>query len=157
MDSSLLLRTASMAAEENGTKVYAVTISTRLQPWKDMEIARKVAQECGCEHHVLAIDESKNEKILNTVDRCYWCKRFLFESLFKVGQPARGSRYTGGAPSDDLDMYRPGWKAVKRAGVRAPLAELGVTKEGGAPDGCPVKPFCGKEALHTLHGNKNSL
>ncbi len=125
VDSSLLLRTASMAAEENGTKVYAVTISTRLQPWKDMEIARKGGSGCGLRHHVLAIDESKNERLNNSVDRCYWCKRFLFESLLKVGQPARGSRYTG-EPMRMIWMYRPGWKAVKELGVRSPLAELGV-------------------------------
>lgn len=130
VDSSLLLRTASMAAEENGTKVYAVTISTRLQPWKDMEIARNVAQECGCEHHVLAIDESKNEKILNnSVDRCYWCKRFLFESLLKWGSLHGVATTLEGSNADDLEMYRPGWKAVKELGVRSPLAELGISKE----------------------------
>ena len=44
VDSSLLLKTAVKAADKNHTKVYAVTIRTRLQSGEDMEIAARVAE-----------------------------------------------------------------------------------------------------------------
>ena len=130
VDSSLLLRAAVAAAKKNGTKVYAVTISTRLQPQEDLETAESVAKECGANWQVLRIDESRNEKILeNSRQRCYWCKAFLFQSL-KDWAAAHGvTVLLEGSNADDLGVYRPGLRAVKELGARSPLAELGITKE----------------------------
>ena len=130
VDSSLLLKTAAMAAEKNYTKVYAVTISTRLQPWEDTNIARRVAAEFGAEHHVLVIDESKNEEILkNSNRRCYWCKRFLFQSLKNWASGKGVGIILEGSNADDMQMYRPGLKAVAELDVISPLADLGITKK----------------------------
>lgn len=130
VDSSLLLRVAVAAAKKNGTKVYAVTISTRLQPQEDLETAESVAKECGANWQVLRIDESRNEKILeNSRQRCYWCKAFLFQSL-KDWAAAHGvTVLLEGSNADDLGVYRPGLRAVKELGAQSPLAELGITKE----------------------------
>ncbi len=130
VDSSLLLKMATMAAAKNHTMVYATTISTRLQPWEDTTIARKVAQECGAEHHLLVIDESRKKEILqNGKDRCYWCKSFLFQSLKDWAGVRNVTTIIEGSNADDLLVYRPGLKAVKELGAVSPLAELGIMKE----------------------------
>lgn len=130
VDSSLLLKTAAVAAEKNRTQVYAVTISTRLQPWEETEHAQKVAGECGVEHHILAIDESRNEDILkNSTERCYWCKRFLFQALKNWAGLHSAEYILEGSNADDRKMYRPGLRAIEELGVFSPLAELDITKQ----------------------------
>lgn len=130
VDSSLLLKTAAMAAKENGTIVYAVTISTRLLPQEDTRIARQVALECGAEHHVLVIDESRDERILeNGRDRCYWCKSFLFTALKRWAGERSVGTILEGSNADDRKAYRPGLRAVKEMGILSPLAELQMTKQ----------------------------
>lgn len=129
VDSSLLLKAAVKAAGKNHTKVYAVTMRTRLQPGRDMEIAAQVAGECGAEHVILYLDESREERILeNLRERCYYCKSFLFQELKRWAKEHGITVLLEGSNRDDLEVYRPGLRAVKELGVQSPLAELGITK-----------------------------
>ena len=108
VDSSVILRAACEAAAANGKKVYAVTFETKLHPKADLPQAQKVAKEAGAIHHVIYVNELDNEEMLNNpVNRCYLCKKYLFQNLL---------------------IYRPGTQAVKELGVLSPLAELGITK-----------------------------
>ena len=129
VDSSLLLKAASDAARENGTKVYAVTFDSRLHPSCDLEIASRVAKELGGIHEVITVDELEQEEIRhNPVNRCYLCKRHLFQGLrdFAV---QRGVRIIlDGTNEDDLHVYRPGIQALKELEIISPLAELHITK-----------------------------
>lgn len=129
VDSSLLLKAAVKAADRNHTRVYAVTMRTRLQPGGDMEIAARVAKECGAEYVVLHLDESREERILeNSKERCYYCKSFLFRELKRWAEKRGITVLLEGSNRDDLEVYRPGLRAVKELGVQSPLAELGITK-----------------------------
>lgn len=129
VDSSLLLKAASDAARKNGTKVYAVTFDSRLHPSCDLEIASRVAKELGGIHEVITVDELEQEEIRhNPVNRCYLCKRHLFQGLrdFAV---QRGVRIIlDGTNEDDLHVYRPGIQALKELEIISPLAELHMTK-----------------------------
>lgn len=129
VDSSLLLKAAVMAAAENHTNVYAVTFQTRLQPMEEIETACKVAAECKAKHVILKLDESQHEAVAgNHTDRCYWCKRSLFQALFEWGEKHQSSIVLEGSNGDDLKVYRPGFRAIQELGARSPLAELGITK-----------------------------
>lgn len=129
-DSSLLLRMTADAAKENETKVYAVTFNTVLHPSCDLKIAEKVAEEVGVEHEVLFIDELANPAICrNPKNRCYLCKKMLFEKLCAFAEKTGASVIMEGTNEDDLHVYRPGLQAVKELGVKSPLAEAGLTKE----------------------------
>lgn len=129
-DSSLLLRMTADAAKENKTKVYAVTFNTVLHPSCDLEIAEKVAKEVGVEHEVLFIDELANPAICrNPENRCYLCKKMLFEKLCAFAEKTGAPVIMEGTNEDDLHVYRPGLQAVKELGVKSPLAEAGLTKE----------------------------
>ena len=130
VDSSLLLKMAADRAAKKGTKVWAVTFNSRLHPACDLENARKVAEELGGIHVILENDELEMEEIRsNPVNRCYLCKRNLFQTLKNFAGEKGVQVLAEGPNEDDLHVYRPGIRAVKELGIRSPLAEAGLTKE----------------------------
>ena len=75
VDSSLLLYLLAEAAKENGTKVYAVTFSTRLHAPCDLKIAKEVVSQTKAEHVIIEVDELEQAQIReNPENRCYLCK-----------------------------------------------------------------------------------
>lgn len=129
-DSSLLLKLACEAAKKTGQKVYAVTLQTNLHPAAECETARRVAAEMGAEHLILLVDELSEAGIENNPpDRCYRCKRCLFQKLTKKAGALGAAVILDGTNADDLKEYRPGLKALKELGIRSPLADAGLTKQ----------------------------
>lgn len=131
-DSSLLLKAVKEAKDRKKGKgqIYAVTFDTALHPPCDLEIAKKVAGETGVFHKVLRINELEQEEICqNPPDRCYHCKKLLFQKLTEYAREEKAVRILEGTNADDLLVYRPGLRAVKELGILSPLAEAGFTKE----------------------------
>jgi len=64
----------------------------------------------------------------NPVNRCYFCKSELHDTLKPLAQQLGYPYVVDGVNADDLHDYRPGIQAAKERGARSPLAELGVTK-----------------------------
>ena len=62
----------------------------------------------------------------NSRERCYFCKKALLETLRPY---ASGYTLCDGTQADDLlHPHRPGLRALKEAGLRSPLAEIGLGK-----------------------------
>lgn len=130
VDSTLLLKIAAIYALRNGTQVYGVTASTMLHPACEVKSAALVAEQIGAEHIVMEVDELKDAGIRNNpIDRCYLCKRHLFEKMRILGEEKKAAIIIEGTNQDDLGVYRPGIKAVRELGIISPLAEAGMTKE----------------------------
>lgn len=130
VDSSLLVKLACDAAREHGTKVYAVTFHTMLHPVCDLEFAKKTAKELGACHEIISVDELELEEIRNNPpERCYLCKRYLFQTLFEFAKTKGITCVLDGTNEDDLHAYRPGLRALKELGVKSPLAHCHLTKE----------------------------
>lgn len=130
VDSSLLLKMCCEAASLTGKKVYAITMHTRLHPMKDLDIATRVAQEAGAEHVVIFVDELGEAGIDgNPVDRCYRCKKTLFQKLKAKALELGAVCVMDGTNEDDMHVYRPGIKALVELDVISPLAKFGITKE----------------------------
>jgi len=64
----------------------------------------------------------------NAPDRCFYCKRELWNRLGEVAEARGLAVVVDGTNADDLGEHRPGHAAGRGAGVRSPLAELGWTK-----------------------------
>ena len=129
VDSSLLLKVAADAAGKTGKTVYAVTFDSRLHPSCDLEIAARVAKELGGIHKVVSVNELEQEEIrFNPVNRCYLCKKKLFQSLKDYAKEMNIPYIMDGTNEDDLHVYRPGIKALRELGIISPLAELHITK-----------------------------
>ncbi len=130
VDSSLLLKMCCDQAKKTRSKVYAITLHTMLHPATDLEIATRVAEEAGAVHLVLHIDELSEAGIrFNPVDRCYLCKKCLFQKLQEKAKEHGVRQILEGTNADDLQVYRPGIRAVRELGILSPLAEYGFTKE----------------------------
>ena len=130
VDSSLLLFFAVQEAKRQGTKVIAVTFQTRLHPPCDLAIAERVAKEMGAQHVILYVDELEQEEIRqNPKNRCYLCKRHLFEKLREFARTKGIDTILDGTNEDDLHVYRPGLQALKECGVISPLADCQITKQ----------------------------
>lgn len=130
VDSSLLLKIACDCSKKKSTKVYAVTLHTSLHPMKDIEIARKVANEFGAAHIILKIDELKDAGIINNpVNRCYLCKKHLFTKIKEKAAELNIKNVFDGTNEDDMHVYRPGIKALKELSVISPLQLMGFTKQ----------------------------
>ena len=129
VDSSLILKMATDAGKLQKRDVYAVTFETKLHPAADLGISTRVAAEMGAIHKVIEVNEFENKEILkNPIDRCYQCKKSLFENLIEFAGKNNLRYVVDGTNADDLKVYRPGVKALSELGVISPLAKLGITK-----------------------------
>ncbi len=111
-------------------RVLAVTVDSPLLPREELETARQLARQLGTRHEILVFDELDRPEIAsNPPDRCYHCKRARFEGLRLFAEQTDGAYVLlHGENADDRYDYRPGSRAAEELGVRAPLAEAGLTK-----------------------------
>jgi uncharacterized protein len=126
VDSSLV---AAIAHEQLGEQALAITgVSPSLAPHLLLE-ARQQAAWLGMRHREVSTLELEDPSYTsNPQDRCYACKRELHRHLAPIAAEACGALVLDGVNQDDLGDHRPGIAAAKEAGVRSPLAELGITK-----------------------------
>nr|WP_228034962.1 ATP-dependent sacrificial sulfur transferase LarE [Oculatella sp. LEGE 06141] len=126
IDSTLV---AKVAYDVLGDRALAVTADSPSLLPEDLEDARIQAAEIEIAHEVVQTHEMDNPNYTsNPVNRCYFCKSELHDTLKPLALQ-RGYPYVvDGVNADDLHDYRPGIQAAKERGARSPLAEVGVTK-----------------------------
>jgi len=66
--------------------------------------------------------------IANPTNRCFYCKTELWNRLMPLARERGLAIICDGTNADDLHEHRPGKAAGQNAGVRSPLAEVGMTK-----------------------------
>jgi len=113
-----------------GARALAVTADSESLSSEQRELAREVARRFGFSHRLILTHELENPLYArNDQDRCYHCKSELFRHLAPLAQAEGFAHLVYGLIVDDLSDFRPGHRAAAEAGVRAPLAEAGLTKE----------------------------
>ncbi len=126
VDSTLV---AKIAYDILGDRALAITaVSPSLLPEELIE-AQTQAAKIGIKHELVETKEMDNpDYTSNPVNRCYFCKSELHDTLKPLALK-RGYPYViDGINADDLTDYRPGIQAAKERGARSPLAEVGVSK-----------------------------
>jgi len=120
---------ADVAHEVLGARMVAITaVSASLAP-EEREAARALARERGWAHEEIATDEvDKPAYRANNPDRCFHCKDTLFAALDELAA-TRGSTVLVGTNLDDTGDFRPGQRAAREHGVRAPLLDAALTKD----------------------------
>ncbi|GGF96372.1 ATP-dependent sacrificial sulfur transferase LarE [Paenibacillus abyssi] len=127
VDSTFLLKVALDTLGKE--KVLAVTADSETYPSTELEEAKRLAQELGVTHRVVETSELNIPGYSeNTPNRCYFCKKNLFEVLLPIVQQRGGGGIIYGLIADDMNEHRPGVQAAKELGVRGPLQEAGWTK-----------------------------
>src|SRR6185503_8841396 len=66
--------------------------------------------------------------LANPVNRCYFCKHELFDTLTPVARAEGFATIVYGENASDTGDFRPGAQAAAEFQVRAPLKESGMTK-----------------------------
>lgn len=124
---------AALAFEVLGEKALAITIDSPLFPRQQLEAAVQTACEIGIQHKVLPFSQMSLPYFsANTINRCYFCKKALLETLLDFAEKMGYNVLLEGTNSSEIEgENRPGYRAVQEAGkkVFSPFVELNVTKE----------------------------
>ncbi|MCD8489181.1 MAG: ATP-dependent sacrificial sulfur transferase LarE [Desertifilum sp.] len=126
IDSTLVVK---IAYDVLGDRALAVTAESPSLLPEDLEDARIQAAAIGVPHQIVQTREIENPNYTsNPVNRCYFCKSELHDTLKPLALQLGYPYVVDGVNADDLSDYRPGIQAAKERGARSPLAEVGVTK-----------------------------
>jgi uncharacterized protein len=98
-------------------------------PGEQTEKARLFAAERDIDVRVVETSELADARYAaNPVNRCYFCKTTLWETLVPLARELGIATLIDGTNADDVSEYRPGAKAGAEHGVQSPLALVGLTK-----------------------------
>ena len=118
------------AAREAGCDVRPYFVHTQFQPAFEYQDAQELAEHLGIGLHVIDEDILSHEAVrLNPQNRCYHCKRALFERLLQQATADGYPMLIDGSNASDDAADRPGMRALQELKVRSPLREAGLTKE----------------------------
>lgn len=127
VDSTFLLAVAHETLKKN---IVAITAKSPVHPSWENQAAIAFAQDLGVQHMVIQSRElSQPDFKANTKDRCYICKKYLFEDLLKIAQDLGIEHVAHGGNVNDLDDFRPGFTAAYEMKIMAPLVDAGLNKD----------------------------
>ena len=133
VDSALLAYAAHRALADDMVAVLADSPSLARREYR---FAVNFAQNHGIPLQIIRTREMENPKYqVNRSDRCYHCKKALFENIEALRKQLQGSSavtpwpISYGVNMDDLGDFRPGIQAASDASIRAPYVELEFTKQ----------------------------
>lgn len=125
VDSTFLLHSAQKVLGKN---VIAFTVKTPYIPDREVEEALSFCRKEGIRHRL--IHDRIIEGILkNPVNRCYICKRHIFNTLRLEAEKEGFVHLLDGTNADDTGDFRPGLQALSELHVISPLLQNGLTKE----------------------------
>ncbi|MEW6002943.1 MAG: ATP-dependent sacrificial sulfur transferase LarE [Nitrospirota bacterium] len=126
VDSTFLLKATQIVE----MKALAVTAASAAIPRKDLINAKYMAAEIGIRHRIIRTEElSIEEYMINTPERCFFCKDELFKKLRAIALSEGYKFVLDGSNIDDALDYRPGRRAAVKYNVRSPLMEAGFSKK----------------------------
>lgn len=124
-DSALLLAAAKLA----GNEAHAYLVKTAFQPAFELTDARAVTDALGIPLTVIEADVLAEAAICaNPADRCYRCKRFIFQKVREAAAADGFAVIVDGTNASDDPERRPGFKALAEMGIVSPLRRAGMTK-----------------------------
>lgn len=127
VDSTLLL---AVTHEVMGNNVVAITADSPAHPARELEEAREFCQTRSIRHVVFDVNELEIEGFEhNPANRCYLCKNHLFTHICTLAHKEGFPTVLEGSNLDDMNDYRPGFKAIQELGVKSPLLEARLTKQ----------------------------
>jgi uncharacterized protein len=126
VDSVFLSR---VAHDVLGDRVLAVIADSPSLPRRELAEALDIAAKFSLPVRVLHTREFADENYTaNPANRCYFCKRELFEELTPLARAENFAVIAYGENASDTGDFRPGTQAAAEFQVRAPLKEAGLTK-----------------------------
>ena len=125
VDSSYL----AWAAKNAGCDVTAYFVKSAFQPRFEAQDAAMLCDEYNIPYRVIDVDIlSDNTVTANPADRCYHCKRAIFDTIIQTAHSDGYPVVVEGTNASDDAADRPGMRALTELGVLSPLRECGLTK-----------------------------
>ena len=123
VDSTFLLK---VAHDTLGDKAIALTAASCFVPRRELDSAKKFCAENKIQQIIFEADVLGVEGVAkNPVNRCYLCKRALFENFLRL---AEDKILVEGSNTDDTKDYRPGMKALSELEIKSPLRVADLNK-----------------------------
>ncbi len=123
VDSTFLLK---VAHEVLGDKVLALTAASKFIPRSELALTEKFCADEGIRQIIFEADVLNIAGVKeNPADRCYLCKRSLFENFLRL---AEDKILVEGSNVDDAGDYRPGARAIAELKIKSPLQIIGLCK-----------------------------
>ena len=148
VDSALLAYTAHLAL---GDRMVAVLADSPSLARREFRFAVDFAESNGIPLKIVKTDEMENPLYrANEGNRCYYCKKSLFEKLEDLRKQLEASRIKSkwpilyGVNTDDLGDHRPGIQAAAEASILAPYVDLQMDKNA-------IRAVCAHYHLEIAH------
>ena len=126
VDSTFLLK---VAHDTLGDKAMALTAASVFIPRTELDAAKKFCADNKIRQIIFDTDVLKIAGVKeNPVNRCYLCKRALFENFLRVAAKNNLAAPVEGSNVDDTSDYRPGMKALAELDVKSPLIVAELSK-----------------------------
>lgn len=120
---------AAIAKAALADKAIAVTGIGQAVSQSELADCHRVIEQIGIRHVVVTTREIEDPNyVRNDSNRCFYCKNTLYRTIGAWAQENGYRTLVSGTNLDDLGDYRPGLKAASEHQVRAPLAEVGLSK-----------------------------
>ena len=127
VDSTFLLKAAQ---ETLGDKAMAITACPCSFTDRELKETEDFCQENHIRQEICKINEFDIPGFRqNPPDRCYICKKELFEKIWEIARKEGLNAVAEGSNMDDNGDYRPGLQAVAELGVKSPLRHSELYKE----------------------------
>ena len=124
-DSAYLL----YAALQNKAEVQAYYVKSAFQPQFELDDAQRLARELHAPLRILTADVLSADAIAgNPPNRCYFCKRMIFETIQRAAACDGFPVLLDGTNASDDAADRPGMIAIRELSVLSPLRACGLTK-----------------------------
>ena len=127
VDSTFLLAAAKQIL---GCRLTAVTVDSAFIPRCELAEAAVFCTAQNIRQIVFRADVLAYPEICgNPPNRCYYCKKMLFQNILRIADDEGIAVVADGSNADDLTDYRPGMQALKELKIQSPLCEAGLTKQ----------------------------
>jgi uncharacterized protein len=121
---------AYVARQELGERCVAAIADTPSLPRREFAEAMDLAARYHLAVRVVHPREFENPQYLaNPDNRCYFCKHDLFAELVPLARQENLAVILHGENASDIGDFRPGSRAAVEFQVRAPLKDVGLSKD----------------------------
>jgi len=125
-DSTLLL--AAVRDAIGADRIIALTAVTPYMVRQEIGDAIGLTGQFGVRHELVEVPMPEGIDS-NPPDRCYRCKRAMYQRLGEAAAELGYRTLLDGSNVNDAQDFRPGLRALRELGIRSPFLEAGIDKE----------------------------
>ena len=112
-----------------GAEILPCYVKSPFQPEFELEDARRLADELGIGMQIVSLNVLDDENVRkNLPERCYFCKRRIFEAILACAKEHGFDTVMDGTNASDDADDRPGMRALGEMKVLSPLRFCGIAK-----------------------------